>query len=191
MSITFNPYIGPLYRDAAVRLVILGESHYGEPSENPAESTCEVVEGWRTDFSAIRYLTIAARILSGLEAWQLDRTTALDKVVFYNFIQVSMPDILIRPTIAQARASWDAFREMLATCDPTHMIATGQRFLWDNMPAADGRSGTSEYSGEFIPWREYATPSGLVSTIALPHFSRASAPRWHRPVQLFLTSERS
>lgn len=186
-EVNFLPYVGPFFRTGTVRLLIIGESHYGEPDPDPAEATRTVVNMWRAREWKPRYLTVAARVLTGQIARQIDRKTVFDGVAFYNFIQVPMRKIQVRPTPVQALASWGAFRETLTTCDPTHIVATGD-FLWKNMPLSDRRDGNVVFDGETVPRREYATPGGYASAIALPHLSRASAPRWHGPVHAFLAS---
>ena len=184
-AILFQPYVGPSYAMAPVRMLILGESHYGEPHEDAAESTRHVVHMWQSRAWSVRYLTVASRIVTGLRACEVDRDAAFSSLAFYNFVQVCMPDVMVRPTPVQARQSHPAFREMLAVCDPTHVLATGRGFLWHNMPASDGADGTQELGGAPMPYREYGTPSGAARTIALPHLSRASAPRWRAPVADF------
>jgi hypothetical protein len=185
-EIVFQPYVGPTYRTTAVRVLILGESHYGEPHFDPAEATRHVVRMWLDREWPIRYLTVAARLLTGLEAWQIDRCHAFSAVAFYNFIQMMMADISVRPTPAQAAVSCGAFREILTSLDPTHVLATGQRFLWDNMPTSDEAAPEVLLGGVVLPYREYQTPSGVAMVIAIPHLSRASANQWRPPVAEFL-----
>ena len=187
MSIAFEPYVGPRFAQSPVRLLILGESHYGEPNaEDPHGATRKVVHMWRTRQWAVRYLTIAARIVTGLKAWEIDRDTAFAEIAFYNFVQVQMPTIKHRPTAEQCRASWDAFREVLELHDPTHILTTGSGLLWSNMPASDGRSDEMTLATEPLALVEYRTPSGFALATVIPHLSRASAPRWHGPVRAFL-----
>lgn len=185
-GVNFHPYVGPIYRTEAVRLLIVGESHYGEPDDDPTEATRTVVEKWRSGEWAVRYLTIAARILTGLEAWQIDRRTALNGTAFYNFVQVNMSEIGTRPTVAEARASWDAFRAVLDACDPTHILVTGTGFLWPNMPPSDQPSGDIDLAGTVLPRRQYRTPSGYANAVVIPHLSRMSALRWQTPIREFL-----
>lgn len=188
MKIIFAPYVGPRFTASLVRLLLLGESHYGElePGEDPREGTRTVVRKWQTREWAIRYLTIGARIITGLKAWEIDRQTVFAEAAFYNFVQTLQPTVRHRPTWEQARASWDAFREVLDACDPTHVLATGTGFLWSNMPPSDRLAGEIELAGAVLPRREYRTPSGHAASIVIPHLSRASAPRWHGPVRTFL-----
>ena len=89
-AIVFHPYVGPKYESAICRLLIVGESHYGEPSENLSDSTRTVVEKWQSGEWGVRYLTVAGRIITGKEAREVDRQTVLDEAAFYNFVQTMM-----------------------------------------------------------------------------------------------------
>lgn len=189
-EVVYKPFVGPAYREQAIRLLLLGESHHGTPDPNepvdPADATCRVVRKWMTREWPIRYLTIAARILTGLEAWEIDRSHVFDCVAFYNFIQFIMPNVRVRPTQEQGLASCKAFFEVLIALDPTHVIATGQGLLWSNMPPTIPEKAYVNLAGLDLPYREYRTPSGAARTIAIDHLSRASAPRWISPIREFL-----
>ncbi len=189
-ALIFQPYVGPTYRQSPVRVLILGESHYGKPIDNldEAEATRYVVNQWLTRVWAVRYLTTAARLLTGLEARKIDRHQALSPVAFYNFIQAMMPDISVRPTPEQARASWAAFQEVLDDLDPTHVLATGRGYLWSNMPPGSKADAQMQCGGMSLPYREYVTPSGAARTVALPHLSRAPTSQLLAPVTQFLLS---
>ncbi len=189
-GIAFQPYIGPAYRASAVRLLILGESHYGTPDPteqvDPADPTRRVVRKWISRDWPVRYLTIAARIITGLEAGQIDRSRVFDAVALYNFIQFVMPHVGVRPSQEQAIVSGKSFLEVLAQLDPTHVIATGQGFLWRGMPPTAATEDYVTVAGVSLPYREYPTPSGAARTMAIDHLSRASAPQWRPPVVEFL-----
>lgn len=186
-QIVFAPYVGPRFAGNPVRLMILGESHHGD---DPLHSTQTVVEKWQSREWAIRFLTIGARIISGQQAWEIDRQTVFAQIAFYNFIQFLMPHHSHRPTVEQARASWPAFREVLEALDPTHILVTGRVFLWSNLPPSDGTSDETLYEDVFLPRREYLTPSGHAVAVAIPHLTRASAPKWQEPVREFLARPR-
>ncbi len=188
-NIVFAPYVGPRFQDGPVRLLLVGESHYGDPDHDPFEATRTVVRKWQTREWAIRFLTVGARILTGQQAWQVDRCGAFADVAFYNFIQVAMPTVRHRPTREQGLASWAAFREVLANLDPTHIVATGPGFLWSVMPPSDRRSDQVALGGVVLPRREYLTPSGMAPVVVIPHLSRASAPRWQASIREFLASQ--
>lgn len=187
-EIAFEPYIGPRYSSAQCRLLIVGESHYDEPSDIPLESTRTVVENWRSGKWNIRYLMVASRVITGKEAREVDRQTALDEVAFYNFVQTMMRKGE-RPTAQQAQASKGAFLEVLHLLSPTHIIM-GSYFAWENTPADQCRTGYVSLDGMSLKMREYPTPKGQAAAIPLPHFSRASAPEWQRAVKEFLDQDR-
>ncbi|WFR95708.1 HNH endonuclease [Rhizobium tumorigenes] len=186
-SIAFAPYIGPRYNNSDIRLILIGESHYADPDEDPVEATRTVVRKWRDRTWAIRFLTVAARVLMGKKAWEIDRETALDDIGFYNFIQFTMPTIDVRPTSEQARDSYEAFREVLAEHDPTHLLVAGSGFLWWNMPKSDRDTAPLVLGGDLFERRDYKTPSGHACAIPIAHLSRASAPEWQLAVAEFKT----
>jgi hypothetical protein len=189
--IVFRPWVGSLYGRTDSRLLMVGESHYGEPDEHPTEATTTVVEKWRAGEWNLRYLTTAACLLTGLPSWQIDRRAALENIAFYNFVQISMPFIEMRPTEAQVRASWDAFREVLDVLSPTHILATGQKLLWENMPPFDRGESRFCVGDKDMEVGEYATPNGFALASVIPHLSRYfSAPKWRSAVQAFLALDK-
>ena len=187
-EIAFEPYTGPKYSNARCRLLIVGESHYDEPSDIPLESTRTVVEMWRSGEWNIRYLMVASRIITGKKAHEVDRQTVLDEVAFYNFVQTMMKKGE-RPTKQQAQASRAAFLEVLHLLSPTHIIM-GSYFAWENTPADQCRTGYVSLDDMTLKAREYQTSKGQAVAIPLPHFSRASAPEWQRAVKEFLDQDR-
>ena len=188
-EIVFTPWVGTSYQRAEPRLLILGESHYGEPHPEPAQSTITVVEKWREGEWKVRYLLAAARLLSGLPRWEVTPETALANVAFYNFVQFMMPWHDTRPTPEQFVASTEAFREVLTKLDPTHIIATGKT-LWWGMPHFDVEGVTGQFlqfGCETMEVGRYRTPSGFALVTLIPHLSRYfSPPRWHDPIKQFL-----
>jgi len=187
-EIAFEPYTGPKYDSAHCRLLIVGESHYDEPSDIPLESTRTVVEKWRSGEWNVRYLMVASRIITGKEAHEVDRQTALDEMAFYNFVQTMMRKGE-RPTKQQAQASKGAFLEVLHRLSPTH-ITMGSYFAWENTPADQCRTGHVSLDGMTLKAREYQTSKGQAVAIPLPHFSRSSAPEWQAAVREFLDQDR-
>ena len=183
-NIVFEPYIGPTYETSKCRLLLVGESHYDEPSAAPSESTRTVVEKWQSGEWNSRYLTTAARIICNKEADQIERKSALDGVAFYNFVQTMMVKGEA-PTSSQARASLDAFLEVLRLHSPTHIIM-GSYVAWDHSAADHSKEGTLSLDGMTFKARLYSTPKGEAVAIPLPHFSRASAPEWQKAVMEFL-----
>lgn len=184
----FEPYVGPEFRDRATRLLIVGESHYGEPDEDPAESTRRVVANWTDGTWAVRYLMIAARILTGRPRHLVDRAASVHDIAFYNFVQTMMPDRSIRPTWKQAEDSGPAFCEVLRLLDPTHLLVTGN-LPWHGLVTIFGLGGVREFGGRSVPFMLLPTPSGQAYAIKTAHFSYASADEWIGPVAAFLAEK--
>jgi len=139
----------------------------------------------------LRYLTTAACLLTGLPSWEIDRYTALENISFYNFVQVTMPLIEVRPTEAQVRGSWGAFREVLDILSPTHILATGQKLLWENMPLFDRGQSRFCMGDKSMEFGEYETATGFALASVIPHLSRYfSAPTWRPAVQAFLALDK-
>lgn len=184
--INFKPWVGPSFQSGPLRLLIVGESQYGEPDEDPAKSTTTVVEKWQSGEWNVRYLVAAARLLTGKERSHIDRTKDLDQVAFYNFVQVMLPDRRSRPRTEDFVASYDAFRQLLLRLNPTHTLATGYE-LWNNMPDWDGRQRPITLGGKSMELGEYATSDGYCLATNVPHLSIAfSPPEWKPAVDEFL-----
>ena len=184
-DIVFHPYIGIDFRQAPRRLLLVGESHYGEPHDDPAQSTSHVVDMWLNREWSVRYLTIAARILTGLPGHQIDRQAVMKDVAFYNYIQVSMPEIRVRPSHEQAVASQKAFQAVLENLDPTHVLVTGS-IPWRHIEAVHGSGAEITIEGVTVPSLLLPTGSGHAVAIRIAHLSRASAKEWMVPVSTFL-----
>lgn len=186
--IVFQPWVGSRFIGGDVRVLLLGESHYGEPHEDTAQSTIHVVDQWKTREWTVRYLTTAARLMTGKEARQIDRATDLETIAFYNFIQVGMETVKRRPSWAQFQASAPAFKAALQQLDPTHILATGAG-LWNAMPDFDVGGGGEQINlaGQTRLVGRYSTPSGSALATSVPHLSRGfSAPYWREAVSAFL-----
>ena len=148
-EIVFNPWIGPRFGQDKVRMILLGESFYGEPDEIPAQAAATVIDKWQSGEWNIRYLVTAARLLTGKKrGGGVDRHNDLAGIVFYNFVQTMMDKPGHRPTSDQMFLSRGAFHEVLRNLNPTHVLATG-RHLWNN----NGLSSTCESSNFMGPRR--------------------------------------
>lgn len=96
-GVGFHPWIGEHYRAGnrfAVRILVLGESHYGaEGMEKPTET--EGVVRWFTqrartgEGGRARFFTVIANILRGQRGWISDGDLAqvFQEIAFYNFVQ--------------------------------------------------------------------------------------------------------
>ena len=185
-SVVLLPWIGSRYRSVKTRLLIVGESHYGEPDEVISRSTSTVVDKWKSGEWSIRYLVAAGRLVSGLSAWELDRDTVLEEVAWYNFVQVGMETLSHRPTALHLKEATGAFLEVIADLDPTHIIVTGV-LVWRNLPPFIDGTREVLLDDKQLEVGEYVTPSGRAVAIGIPHLSRGfSPPVWHGVVREFL-----
>ena len=134
-SPTFHPWIGPHYgRESqfGVRLLVLGESHYGRPGEVPEPRifTQDVVRYYSGQHRH-PYFTILAKILRGDRGWIDDeeRAAIWENVAFYNYIQSLVPAPGTPPTAAQWDAAHDPFLTVLDTLQPDAVLVASKR-LW-------------------------------------------------------------
>ena len=131
----FHPWIGSHYgRESrfGVRLLVLGESHYGQPGEDdePRTFTQDVVR----DYSGPHrhpYFTTIAKVLRGDTDWIDDeeRAAIWENIAFYNYIQTLLPAPGIPPKAAQWDAGHGPFLTVLNTLQPDAVLVVGQR-LW-------------------------------------------------------------
>ena len=189
-EIVFNPWIGPRFGQDRVRMILLGESFYGEPDEIPAQSGATVIDKWQSGEWNIRYLVTAARLLTGKKRKEVDRHNDLAGIVFYNFVQTMMDKPGHRPTSDQMFLSRAAFHEVLRNLNPTHVLATG-RELWNNMPEFDGREAKLTLGGKNMEVGEYRAGDGFCIATNIPHLSRFFSPdEWKPTVDEFLALDK-
>lgn len=189
-NILFKPWVGEKFYNSESRLLLLGESHYGDFYRPVvALATQNAVERWRSRSWRPRYFVAAARLLHDAPAKKIDVEKAFDRVAFYNFVQAMMLTVKQRPTASEFQRSGAAFNEVLQKLTPTHIVATGMT-LWRSMPNANTTSNIIKLGNEEMPVRYYDTPSGVALATVVPHLSRAFSPtRWHAPIADFLTKK--
>lgn len=93
MTRTFDPWIGPLYESEGLdglKLLILGESHYGPHGSEHADKTKQVVARHVSE-KRYRLLTTTSKMTLGRggrgRLSHSDRTAFWDRVAFANYIQ--------------------------------------------------------------------------------------------------------
>ena len=186
-NIVFDPYVGQNYSNNPIRLLVVGESHYGFEDNDPNASSI-TIESWRNG-EKLRYFTILARIISGKLAKNLDRKNEFNQISFYNYVQAPMIDGIKTNFNENVDGSERAFREVLERLNPTHILATGMKNLWDILPNSDGISEDRFLADKSLPIRQYRTPDGFALATRIAHCSRASAPEWQGPVMAFLAGQ--
>lgn len=136
----FEPWVGSRYRTeglSGVRILVLGESHYGDPGTEYRELTIEVVREWGQQ-KRLRFFKIAQKLICGLAdgQWVSDQQRAefWERVAFYNFVQ-SFPGPLprYRPTADMWLAAVDPFNATVREFAPSVVVVLGFE-LFERVP---------------------------------------------------------
>lgn len=188
-GVYFLPWVGTNYLAQSPRLLLLGESHYGDNNENP-NLTRELTYNYSEGLWSHRYWTGIMNTLNDQNTPDA-RNVFWSKVAFYNYIQ----DIVgatsgIQPTAAMFVSALTGFRSVLNYLKPTHILVLEKR-LWLNLPTNLLSSRDIVTFGGVS--REIATfefDGGGASATWINHPSRSSPKRWHPIVKDFLATKK-
>ena len=206
----FEPWVGDRYGHhnylgLPVRLLVLGESHYG--AEDRPDITKEVVAEVFAKDVPYRYRFFTSVFMAACGEEKEPTREALKEfchaIAFYNFIQDMLGTPGDRPSAEQWKGGLAHFFECLVTLKPSHVIACGFG-LWDNLPS-EGFSDLDERSVlEQLPQRyrdnashkhrgwvgRYDHAGGKCLILKIRHPSMAfSADEWHPLLQKFFKLE--
>ena len=139
----FDPWIGSRYTDGigGVRLLILGEAHYGTDEEKCDQThTTEIIRklGQQGRF---RFHSVVQRLVTGGRGWlsAADRAEFWEKVAFYNFIQsFPGPKSRVRPTAEMWLTARQPFLQTLQEIAPQLILVLGHQLSSNVPPAPDG-----------------------------------------------------
>ena len=148
-GVTFHPWVGARYgrdnRFGGVRLLVLGESHYGSGEEDH-DTTQDVVRRWGQELPEVRgnehrhlgFFTKTSKLLRRDPEWltQPDREAIWDDVAFYNFVQTFVDGPRNEPAIAQWCDGQKPLDTVLSTLKPSAVLVLGKR-LAGNIVALD------------------------------------------------------
>jgi hypothetical protein len=134
MTRLFDPWVGSQYQTGGfrgLRVLILGESHYGEPEEETKAFTREWVEGYASSAKGNRFFTVVTKLLLalpvGIRLSRGTRRTLWDSVAFYNYIQrFPGQHSRIRPTSSMWNAAAECFPAVLSELQPTFTLILGR-----------------------------------------------------------------
>ena len=127
---TFKPWIGAKYQTEglnSLRLLILGESHYGVPEDEDADFTIGVIRKLAQD-QRFRFFTVTQKLISGQAGYVTneERREFWEHVAFYNFIQeFPGPSAKIRPTEQMWTDACEPYLSTVHELDPHLVIALG------------------------------------------------------------------
>jgi hypothetical protein len=134
-SIKFKPWLGDNYENENIKILILGESHYGNSDENKETFTQDVIKSWALrEEGSIKFFTTIAKVLSDkIDEWLSDDDAKefWNKVVFYNYIQDFVgQNARIRPTDEMWRQAEKPFNEVLLKYQPDIVVVLGKDLGW-------------------------------------------------------------
>jgi hypothetical protein len=147
-GVYFLPWIGSEFRERCTRLLLLGESHYGdEPATQRATIKCTqaYVDGlWRHKF-----WTNIMQVVQGAKYSEIDAALFWSRVALYNYIQtIVSPEAGVAPTEDMWRDAEPAFYLVLQYLDPTHILVLSKR-LWTRLPISSYRCQSSVVCDDF------------------------------------------
>ncbi|BCB07912.1 hypothetical protein HHSLTHF2_18020 [Vreelandella venusta] len=137
--IVFKPWIGDNYStsELGVRILILGESHYGDQGDEHEDFTIDVVKMWGKEKRLAFFTKIAKTILNYNASDFLsdnEKATLWENVAFYNYVQAIVGEgARVRPSDDMWAKSAPALQEVIEKLDPQVIIVLGKE-LADNLP---------------------------------------------------------
>ena len=142
VNVTFDPWVGSQYGSSSrfrARILVLGESHYGHPSELCTAFTSNVVRKW-AQARRSAFFTRVAMVLLDLDQTErledAERADVWENVAFYNFVQELVgPSPGQRPTPEMWAAGVEPLLGILRELDPDAVLVLGKE-LNRNLPSA-------------------------------------------------------
>ena len=210
----FQPWRGDCYGldnnlELPKRLLVLGESHYGDTEKAYPDLTKDVVEEVFAKAEDVpyryRFFTSLFKALRGAEREATREALAefCHAIAFYNFVQEMIEAPGVRPSEEQWAGGVAPFFKCLSNLKPSHIVACGFA-LWDNLPSerfSDLPAETERSLLELLPeqyqdsashrrrgWAgRYENEGGGCLILKIHHPSIAfSAAEWHPLLQHFL-----
>jgi hypothetical protein len=141
MSPKFEPWVGEKYATkgfkGGVRLLVLGESHYGIPGDDDASFTQQVVKDHGKE-NRHAFFTKTAKLVLGMGTGEYlhdeDRRQFWDSVAFYNYVQEYAGE---RPDGNVTSEMWEKakepFLEVVEQLEPDALLVLGKQ-LGDHLP---------------------------------------------------------
>jgi hypothetical protein len=134
----YTPWVGDDFKNRPQRLLILGESHYGEYAKT-GDATIKMTEEYLSGDINYAFWTNIQNVVSPVPLIKSERAAFWQSVAFYNYVQESAgPTAGIAPSDTAFKNSKGAFFTVLDRLKP-HVILVLSTRLWENLPgSADG-----------------------------------------------------
>jgi hypothetical protein len=128
----FEPWVGSRYAVEGVfglRLLIVGEAHYGKPSELRPSFTKDMIS-LLAQQNRFRFYSVVRNLVLGTRGWVCDAVRAAfwERVAFCNFVQAFPSDRpRIPPTPEMWRAGGPALAQTVTELSPQLVLVLGER----------------------------------------------------------------
>lgn len=177
-EVFFEPWVGKEFKGRSPNspgIMILGESHYGQPVEMKSTFTVNlmnhVVQGSRRAF-----WTKAAGVFLGRRPNDSEYRSFWNSVMFYNYIQEFVGDkARMRPMPTMWKRAAPALNEVLHLHQPHFVLVLGKA-LWENLPQGHAEKSVT------IPGDTKSRPVRFISTgahnVALFAIKHPQSPGW-------------
>jgi len=128
-NVKFKPWVQPLYWKQPVRILIIGDSHYGRDARAAtAEFTSHMVRELAIENPIPFFARIAAMMTNETLSAEFDRTSFWRSVAFYNYLQELAGEVAgVAVSYERFAGSNSAFREVLRKLKPDLAIVLGHR----------------------------------------------------------------
>ncbi len=196
-NVFFLPWVGAEYATGGIfgkRILVLGESHYGDGKPMPDTTQCVLDEYLACPDTVPPYLQSFKRFERSLVGVRTDpqlRRQIWDSLLFYNFVQNPLGEAPRQKlAVDNPDRSTDAFFEVLEEHRPQYVIAWGYR-LWDKAMPTKRWTWGDEIAIEGlrpIKFGYYTLSDGTrVKAVPVKHPSAGySWSKWHQFIEQFL-----
>jgi hypothetical protein len=142
----FIPLVGPHYDDGltnGVRVLILGESHYGDPAQPNFGRNCthhhfqDYLEECDLTGESQFFQKLPKIITRQISPSPADSVAAWERVAFANAVPSLLAGPNLSPSSEQFAAAGVALRELAMVLNPDAILFLGKR-LWDGVPSDVG-----------------------------------------------------
>ena len=134
-GVRFPPWVGECYHNSKfrLRLLVLGQYHYGDPGFESSVLTSEAVRSWGQKYPS-SYFTKIAQVLLGETDCLSDgaRTDVWEHIAFYNYIQTLVDRPRTLPSPAEWKAAEAPFMVVLDALQPNAVLVLGKG-LWNHI----------------------------------------------------------
>lgn len=129
MSVFFEPWVGDLYWKSSPKVLVLGESHYGNQERNYPRFTIDVVRQMAIEGRGA-FFTKITKVLLGKPKQPVspaEKRALWDRIAFYNYIQELIAEAprSSRPTQAMWQQARSPFVQVMNRLQPDILVVMG------------------------------------------------------------------